>query len=41
MKEKIVKILRKWRESKATRERKKNVYRNDMTLNYYRTHDCI
>lgn len=41
MKKKIVKNITKMEKVKAAKERKKNVYRNGMTLNYYRTHDCI
>lgn len=28
-------------EVKRKRTRKKNVYKNDMTLNYYIAHDCV
>lgn len=28
-------------EVKRKKTRKKNVYRNDMTLNYYIAHDCV
>lgn len=27
--------------SKEKEDKKKNVYRNDMTLNYYIAHDCV
>lgn len=35
--EKIVKNITKWKKA----EKEKNVYRNDMNLNYYRTCNCI